>query len=89
MVDSSSELLVNDCLDEALHIYPEIRRAFLADAEVREGFERMTEVLTAVAVVMQHEGVDALTAKRVIEGTWQVSMASTLSALAARGLALP
>jgi hypothetical protein len=89
MVDESLVLLVRDCLDEALCMYPDVRRAYLEDVEVHEGFERVAEVLVTVIAVMQHEGIDALAARRVMQGTWQVAIASTLRALAARGLPLP
>ena len=88
MTDSSLELLVHECRDEALLDYPKMRRAYLVDAEVHQGFEHMSQVLTAVAFVMRQEGVDAALAELVIKRTWQVVLYRTQHELQTRGLEL-
>jgi hypothetical protein len=76
------ELGVRDGLDQALRAYPEMADAYLHNAEFHQNVERIIEVLTAVAACMQGEGVDAFTAERVIQSTWQVMFGSTRRALA-------
>jgi hypothetical protein len=88
-MDNSLELLVHECLDEALLDYPAVRQAYLVDAEVHQGFKCVAQVLTAVAFVMQNEGIAADTAELVIKRTWQVSIHRTLHELTSLGLKLP
>lgn len=78
MTKTSWELLARDCLHEALHTYPQMEREYWRNAELHSNMDRVTEILTAVIACMEGEGVDALTAQRIIRSSWQVMFASTL-----------